>query len=254
MLTIRGRPRPPLDAVNRPEIALVVGPLVPDGDAVFLQPADVALAAQEPQQFVRHRAEVHGLGGDQRERRRQVVPQPLAEEAERARAGAVLLARTGFEHPSQQVFVLGVDGRSVEPDLARGCWCADFSRHGRWHALEASGYADRGHESGADPRPDRCGVMAARSGTGEREAGSAGAARDGKYCRPTSASSRQDRIHKPPRRDRRCAGRQRLRIGEIAEAHGRHEQPAYDAVRRAPARPARLRLRPPVRTSTSCGG
>src|SRR4051794_32362632 len=52
------RPGPPLDAVDRPEITVRRGPLVPDRDAVLLQPFHVALAAEKPQQLVGDRAEM----------------------------------------------------------------------------------------------------------------------------------------------------------------------------------------------------
>ena len=64
---VRGGPRAPLHAVDRAELAVGAGPLVPDAHAVLVQPADVGLAAQEPEQLVGDRAEVHALGGDQRE-------------------------------------------------------------------------------------------------------------------------------------------------------------------------------------------
>ena len=48
---VGGRPGAPLVAVDRPEVAVRVGPLVPDRDAAVLQPLDVGVAAQEPQQL-----------------------------------------------------------------------------------------------------------------------------------------------------------------------------------------------------------
>src|SRR3954468_19775303 len=45
------RPAPPLRAVNRPEVAVFVGPLVPNLDAAFLQPPHVRVATEEPEQF-----------------------------------------------------------------------------------------------------------------------------------------------------------------------------------------------------------
>ena len=54
------------DAIDRPEIAVLVRPLVPDLDAALLQPAHIGLAAQEPQQLIDHRFEVDLLGRDQR--------------------------------------------------------------------------------------------------------------------------------------------------------------------------------------------
>src|SRR5690349_24579711 len=47
------RPRPPLHAVDGPEITRGVGPLVPDRDAVVLEPLDVGVASEEPEELVR---------------------------------------------------------------------------------------------------------------------------------------------------------------------------------------------------------
>jgi hypothetical protein len=44
----RRAPVAPLIAVHRPQLAVLVGPLVPDADAAFLQPFHVGVAAQEP--------------------------------------------------------------------------------------------------------------------------------------------------------------------------------------------------------------
>jgi hypothetical protein len=44
--------RTPLHAVHRAQLSLLVGPLVPDGDLVFPQEADIRLAPQKPQQLV----------------------------------------------------------------------------------------------------------------------------------------------------------------------------------------------------------
>ena len=48
---VRRRPAAPLHAVDRAELAVLVGPLVPDRDAVLLQPAHVRVAAQEPEEL-----------------------------------------------------------------------------------------------------------------------------------------------------------------------------------------------------------
>ena len=87
------QPGAPLLAVDRAQLAALIGPLVPDGDAVLAQPRDVGVAAQEPEQLVDDRAQVDRLGGDQRESLRQVEAQLLAEQRQRAGAGAVPLAR-----------------------------------------------------------------------------------------------------------------------------------------------------------------
>src|SRR5512146_3497517 len=49
-------PRAPLLAVNRPQLAALIGPLVPDGDALSAQPRDIGLAAQKPEQLADDRA------------------------------------------------------------------------------------------------------------------------------------------------------------------------------------------------------
>ena len=58
-------------------------------DAVLAQVLRVGLAAQEPQQLVGDGLEVHALGGDQRETRRQVEAHLVTEHRERAGAGAI---------------------------------------------------------------------------------------------------------------------------------------------------------------------
>jgi len=41
-----------LPAIDRTEVAVLVGPVVPDRDAVLIEIFDVGVAAQKPQQFV----------------------------------------------------------------------------------------------------------------------------------------------------------------------------------------------------------
>ena len=47
--------------------AVFTRPLVPDGASIFLQPFDIGVTTQEPQQLDDDRAHVDLLGGDQRE-------------------------------------------------------------------------------------------------------------------------------------------------------------------------------------------
>src|SRR4029079_11631315 len=96
------------------------GPLVPDGDAVLPEPADVAVAAEEPEQLDGDRPEVPLLGGDQREALGQVVAESLAEQADRAGAGAVLLGRALLEDAPEEVLVLGVDRCAVHDPEGTG--------------------------------------------------------------------------------------------------------------------------------------
>src|SRR6185369_7551840 len=65
-------PVAPLLAVDRTEIAALVGPLIPDSNVALFQPLDVGVAPQKPQQFDDDRAQVELLGREQRETVRKV--------------------------------------------------------------------------------------------------------------------------------------------------------------------------------------
>ena len=104
---VGGRPAPPLHAVDRAELAVRIRPFVPDRDAVLLQPADVRLAAQEPEQLVRDGREVHLLRRHEREALGQVEAHLVAEHAHRAGPGAVVLRHAGREDVAHEVLVLG---------------------------------------------------------------------------------------------------------------------------------------------------
>ena len=95
-----------MPAVDRAELAVCVGPLVPDRDAVLVEIADVGVAAQEPEQLVDDRFEVQLLGGDEREAGTEVEAHLVAEDRQRAGAGAVALLRAVGEHMFHQVEVL----------------------------------------------------------------------------------------------------------------------------------------------------
>ena len=59
-------PAAPLVAVHRSEVAVFVGPLVPNADAVVLEVLDVGVALQKPQQLVDDRTQVQLFGGQHR--------------------------------------------------------------------------------------------------------------------------------------------------------------------------------------------
>ena len=100
---VRGGPGPPLVAVDRAELAVSVGPLVPDRHALLVQPLDVGRSGEEPEQLRDHRPGVHALGGEQREAVGEVEAHLVPEDAERPRAGPVGLARPGGQHVVEQV-------------------------------------------------------------------------------------------------------------------------------------------------------
>jgi hypothetical protein len=76
-------------AIDRPEIAVFVGPFVPDRNAVFLEIGDIGLALQEPQQLVDDRLEMQLLGREDRKALGQIETHLIAEDRARAGAGAV---------------------------------------------------------------------------------------------------------------------------------------------------------------------
>lgn len=108
--------------VDRAELTLLVGPLVPDADAALLEPAHVGVAAQEPQQLTDDRAQVQLLRREGREALRQVEAHLVAEDAPGARAGAV-----GLVH-------------AVVPDVLEE---VEVLTHGATIDATTDGYADR---------------------------------------------------------------------------------------------------------------
>ncbi len=87
---VRPLPGAPLLAVDRTEIAVRVGPFVPDRDAMRLEIGDVGVAAQEPDQFAHDRLEMQPLRRDERKALREIETKLPAEQRAHARSGAVL--------------------------------------------------------------------------------------------------------------------------------------------------------------------
>jgi hypothetical protein len=86
-------PVPPLGAVNRPEVAVGVGPLVPDVYPVVREVLDVGVPSEKPQKLVDDALEKQTLGGSDRKALSQVEPHLAAEHAQGAGSGPV-----GFFH------------------------------------------------------------------------------------------------------------------------------------------------------------
>ena len=53
-------------AIDRTEIALLVGPFIPDRDTVLVQIGNVGVTLEKPEQFVNHGFGVDLLGRDER--------------------------------------------------------------------------------------------------------------------------------------------------------------------------------------------
>src|SRR4029077_12588869 len=93
-------------AIDRPEVAVLVGPFVPDRDAVLVEIFDVGIAAQEPKQLIDDRLDVQLLGGDEREAALQVEAHLMAEDRQRTDAGAVAFFDALGEDAFHQVQIL----------------------------------------------------------------------------------------------------------------------------------------------------
>ena len=106
MASIGRCPGTPLGTVDRPQLAVLVRPLVPDADVVLVQIGDVGITPQEPQQLVDDGAQMQFLGSDQREAFRQIETHLVTEHAQRAGAGPVLLAHAVITHVAHQLEVL----------------------------------------------------------------------------------------------------------------------------------------------------
>ena len=80
------------------EVAVGVGPVVPDRDAVVFQIFNVGLAPQEPEQFMHDRPEGKPLGGQHRKARCEIEAHLMAEDRQRAGARAVALLHAVLEN------------------------------------------------------------------------------------------------------------------------------------------------------------
>ena len=93
-------------AVDRAEVAALVGPFVPDAHAVVVEVFDVGVAGQEPQQLMDDRFDVQLLGGGEREAGAKIEAHLMAEHRNRAGAGAVALLHAVRQHVFHQFEVL----------------------------------------------------------------------------------------------------------------------------------------------------
>ena len=103
---VRRGPGTPLPAVHRPQIAVLVAPLVPDGHPVTPQIGDVRAAREEPEQLVDDGAEMDPLGRHQRKPPAEVEAHLVAEEPEGAGPRPVVPANALAAHPRQQIEIL----------------------------------------------------------------------------------------------------------------------------------------------------
>ena len=91
--SVRSRPRPPLMPVHGAQIAVFIGPLIPDAHAVVFEILDVGIASNEPEEFVDDGFQVNLFGGQQRKTVLEVEPHLVAEQAGGSGTGPV-----AFDH------------------------------------------------------------------------------------------------------------------------------------------------------------
>ena len=90
MRATRRLPTAPLLAINRPQIAVCIGPLIPNRDAVLFQIGDICIAGQKPEQLVNDGLQVQFLGRQNRKTVTQIKSHLMAEHRQSAGAGAVV--------------------------------------------------------------------------------------------------------------------------------------------------------------------
>src|SRR5687767_783706 len=127
-LAVLRRPRAPLPAVNRPEIAAGIGPLVPDPYAVVVEIFDVGVAGQEPQQFVDDRLQVELLGRRERKAMGEIKAHLMAEYGNRAGAGAIAFLDAVRQHMFHQFKILSHRSASVATQCLSASLAPDGSK------------------------------------------------------------------------------------------------------------------------------
>ena len=103
---VRCRPRAPLIAVNVPQIAVGVGPLIPNAHAIVLQIFDIGVACQKPQQLVDYRFQVQFFSCQARKSVIQIETHLITESAYCACSRAVAFGVASFQNVRQHVKIL----------------------------------------------------------------------------------------------------------------------------------------------------
>jgi hypothetical protein len=105
-LSIFSFPASPLLAIDGTEIAIGVGPFIPDPDAVFFQVGDIGLALEEPKQLIDDAFHVNLLGSHERKPLLQVKAHLVAETALRSRTCSVRFMGTRVKDMMKEIEVL----------------------------------------------------------------------------------------------------------------------------------------------------
>ena len=87
-------PIAPLHAINWPELTVIVGPVIPDRNAVLFEIANVRIAAQKPQELMHDRLNVQLLGCNQWKSLAEIEAHLVTENTKRSCPGSIILACT----------------------------------------------------------------------------------------------------------------------------------------------------------------
>ena len=88
------------------QVAVFVGPFVPDGDSVVLEILDVGVTGNEPEQLVDDRFQVYFLGGQKRKAFSEVEPHLITKYALRSDTGAVMFYNSVFTYVAEEIKIL----------------------------------------------------------------------------------------------------------------------------------------------------
>ena len=116
-------PTAPLVAVDGTEVAVFIGPFVPDADPILLEVGNVGVALQEPQELVDDAAQVQLFGGQNGKPFGEIEPHLMTEQAEGAGPCAVGTFLALVEELLQQVEILTHDPK-VAGGPGRSAQCA----------------------------------------------------------------------------------------------------------------------------------
>src|SRR5215207_10417663 len=99
-------PGSPLRSIDRTQIAIGIGPFIPDADAMFLKKGGVGIAADEPQKLIDDGTDVEALGGDDRKTGSKIESHLMAENRSGSGAGAVGLGRALIQRLLHEIEIL----------------------------------------------------------------------------------------------------------------------------------------------------
>ena len=89
--------------VNRTQVAIFIGPFVPNRNLVIVQVLDIRIALQEPQQLVNDAAQVEFLGREAREALGKVKASLAAKHRTSAGASAVRTVHTVIDNIFEKI-------------------------------------------------------------------------------------------------------------------------------------------------------